>query len=283
MAKGNKRRKGRDRDRDEGERERVDRKPKGIVVSGKSNGQKRYINDIKTHPITICTGPAGTGKTVVAVGLALQGILSDAPEYDKLIILRPVKEACGEHLGFLPGDLHEKMMPWAAPVIDNMEVFVDQNTVKNMFYNKKVEIIPLALARGRSLNRAFIIVDEAQNCSVDQMLMILTRMGMGSKMVINGDISQTDSKYQVNGLKDAIRRLSDMPSVAVCEMGCTEQDIIRNPIIAQIIMRYSNINEPNVPEGDQRSGPTVYRPDDNDDDGPIQASLENMGDPSRIK
>lgn len=281
MAKG-KRGKRRESHRDDEQDRRgiaEARKQKALVVTGKSLGQKRYINDIKTHDITICTGPAGTGKTVVAVGLALQGIMSETPQYDKLVILRPVKEACGEHLGFLPGDLHEKMMPWAAPVIDNMEVFVDANTVKNLFYHKKVEIIPLALARGRSLNKAFVIVDEAQNCSVDQMLMILTRLGTGSKMVINGDISQTDSKYEVNGLKDAMERLSDMSCVAICQMGCTEADIIRNPIIAQIIMRYSNPQDQQAPAQD---GPTMYMPPD-DDVEPVRASLENMSNPSRMK
>lgn len=241
----------------------------GVVVQGKSLSQKHYIAEIKNSDIVICTGPAGTGKTAVAVGLGLQAITAAQPAYEKMVVLRPVKEACGEHLGYLPGDLKEKMSVWVAPIIDNMEIFVDQNQIKNLFYEKKVEVIPLAYARGRSLNKAFILVDEAQNCSVDQMLMILTRLGMGSKLVINGDLTQCDSRYYINGLKDAVERLQGMDGVSIIEMGCSKEDIIRNPLIAEIIQRYSNRHE--EPRRNEQCEP------------PLVASLENMAKPDQMR
>jgi phosphate starvation-inducible protein PhoH and related proteins len=223
------------------------RKPVEIVVSAKTEGQKRYIIEVKNHDITICMGPAGSGKTAVAVGLALEAILAKNPSYEKLIVMRPAKEACGEKIGFLPGDLSEKMGPWAAPVVDNMLVWVDQNTVKNMFHDKKVDIIPLAYARGRSLNNAFIILDEAQNCSKEQMLMALTRLGSNSKLVINGDINQSDIGNVISGLEDAANRLQNMDRISIVEMD--ESDIVRNPLIGKILQRYS--------DGPSNSGPIV--------------------------
>lgn len=205
-----------------------------IIVKARTGGQKQYIQDIKNCDIVFCSGPAGCGKTVIAVGMALQYILAEHPAFDKLVIMRPAKEACQESIGFLPGDLGEKMTPWAAPILDNIEVFIDQPQIKNLFYQKRVEIIPLSFGRGRSLNKSFVIVDEAQNCSREQMLMILTRIGERSKMVINGDITQSDIKME--GFSDAMSRLNGMNNVAICTMG--KEDIVRNPLIAEIIERY---------------------------------------------
>lgn len=235
-----KQRREREHERDEDERPRF---RDGVSVTAKTLGQKRYIQDIISHDITICTGPAGCGKTAVAIGIGLSSLL--AGKVERIVIMRPVKEACDESIGYLPGDLDEKMGPWAAPVVDNMRLFIDPAQIRNLFMQRRIEIIPLAYARGRSLNKAFIILDEAQNCSPQQFLMVLTRIGEGSKLVVNGDISQSDTPAQ--GLTDAMERLEGMPQVAVSIM--RSEDIVRNPIISEIIARYSR------PAGERRLSP----------------------------
>ena len=216
----------------------IEVKDKGVLVQPKTTGQKKYIIEIMNHVITFCIGPAGSGKTAIPVGVALQSILGKNPIYEKLVVMRPVKEACGEKIGYLPGNVDEKMHPWAEPIVDNMQIWIDSPIIKKLFYDKKIEIIPLAFARGRSLNKSFIILDESQNCSPDQMLMALTRIGNDSKMVINGDLSQTDVSDRVNGLEDAIERMKDMKNVSIVTLD--ETDIVRNPIIGEIIRRYAN-------------------------------------------
>lgn len=205
-----------------------------VTVKARTKGQKRYIQEIKENDIVFCTGPAGTGKTAVAVGMALQYATDASSGMDRIVVMRPVKEACGESIGHLPGDLLEKMTPWAAPVLDNMRVFVDPSQISNLFAQRRIEVVPLAYARGRSLNRSFVIVDESQNLSRDQVLMVLTRIGENSKMVFNGDINQSDIKN--SGLLDAIGRLDGMDGVASVEMGA--RDIVRNPLISEIVARY---------------------------------------------
>jgi len=221
-----------------------DRWKKNVVVSPQTDGQRKYIVEIKSNDITFCYGPAGSGKTAVAVGIALQHICCEQPAYDKLVVMRPAKEACDERIGFLPGDMDEKMAPWAAPIVDNMEVFIDKTQIKNLMWEKKIEVIPLAYARGRSLNHSFIIVDEAQNVSPKQMLMILTRLGKNSKMVINGDLAQSDTRG-ASGLYDAIARLQNVPGISFCEMNC--DDIVRHPLIASILERYVDEEPPAPP------------------------------------
>jgi phosphate starvation-inducible PhoH-like protein len=149
--------------------------------------------------------------------------------------MRPAKEACGERIGFLPGDLSEKMAPWAAPIFDNMEVFIDKTQIRNLLWEDRIEVIPLAFARGRSLNNAFIIVDEAQNVSPEQMLMVLTRLGKNSKMAINGDLAQTDVRG-ASGLYDAMMRLQGVDGIGFHKM--VASDIVRHPLIAKILERY---------------------------------------------
>ena len=212
-----------------------DRYKKNVIVSAQTEGQKEYIIAIKNNSITFCCGPAGCGKTAVSVGIALQYMMAPQPSFEKLIVMRPAKEACDEKIGFLPGDMGDKMSVWISPVVDNMEVFIDKSQIKNLFYQEKVEVIPTAFARGRSLNNAFIIVDEAQNLSQQQMIMILTRLGKNSKMVLNGDLAQSDLKVE-SGLYDAMQRLQDIEGIGFCEM--QNSDIVRNPLIGSILDRY---------------------------------------------
>ena len=208
-----------------------------VGVQAKTDGQKAYIQEIIENDIVICQGLAGTGKTYIAIAMALQLVLAKKDNLKKIIIMRPVKEACDEHVGYLPGSLDDKMTPWTAPVVDNLLGLLNQRMVEQLFRNKIIEVVPLAYARGRSLNNAFIILDEAQNCSSKQLLMALTRMGEDSRMVITGDISQNDNLgNKITGLEDAINRLSGMDGVGIVEL--EETDIVRNPMIAEIIRRY---------------------------------------------
>lgn len=206
-----------------------------VVVSAKTAGQKQYIVEIRNNDIVFCSGPAGTGKTAVAVGVALQYICAEQPAFEKLVVMRPAKEACDERIGFLPGSLSEKMSPWAAPIFDNMEVFIDKTRIKNLVWEGKVEIVPIAFARGRSFNNSFIIVDEAQNCTDKQLLLILTRLGKGSKMCVNGDLKQSDLRTE-SGLIDAIKRLQGIKGVSFIRLD--ETDIVRHPLVAEIVKRY---------------------------------------------
>lgn len=207
-----------------------------VSVTAKTTNQKKLIIEINNNDIVICTGPAGSGKTYISTGLALQYLLSKNSGIEKIVFMRPAKEACEEKLGSLPGELSDKMLPWMAPIIDNMQEFVSPSTIKTLFWEKKIEIVPLAYARGRSLNKSFIICDESQNCSKNQFLMILTRIGQGSKMVLNGDLDQSDSHYDKNGLQDAIERLDGMNKCSIVNL--QSEDIVRNSLITEILARY---------------------------------------------
>jgi phosphate starvation-inducible protein PhoH and related proteins len=202
-------------------------------LKAKTENQRDYILDINESDVTICTGPAGTGKTAVAVGLASEYILNKKVE--KIVITRPVVEVGARGLGFLPGSLNEKMQPWLVPLLEEMNAYLSKQTVNSMRASNSIEIAPLEYMRGRTFDNSFMILDEAQNCTFEQIKMFLTRIGQDSKMVINGDIEQTDLHQQDNALSECAERLEGVKGLSVCEL--TEQDIVRNSIISRVLSR----------------------------------------------
>lgn len=203
------------------------------VLKPKTKNQSDYIRAMSEFDITFCTGPAGCGKTAVAVGLACQYLLTE--RISKIVITRPVVES-GRGLGFLPGTLTEKILPYLIPIIEEMKLYLSNDTF-NMYKNQNlIELCPLEYMRGRNFHDTFMILDEAQNATYEQIKMFLTRIGMNSKAVINGDLTQTDLYGGSDGgLDDCIDRLSDVDDIGICELDST--DIVRNKIIAKIISR----------------------------------------------
>ncbi len=208
-----------------------DKKPS---VTPKTPGQKRYVDAIRKYDITIAVGPAGTGKTYLAVAMALAALREG--KVSRIILTRPAVEA-GEALGFLPGDLYEKIMPYLRPLHDALYDMLPAEEVQKQMERNVIEIAPLAYMRGRTLNNAFIILDEAQNSTTEQMLMFLTRLGHGSKAVITGDETQVDlPPNKQSGLIEAHRILKDVEGIAIIELG--KRDIFRHPLVQRIITAY---------------------------------------------
>lgn len=202
----------------------------------RTSGQALYLRGLSTHDITFAVGPAGTGKTYLAVAWALREILGKTRR--KLVLTRPVVEA-GESLGFLPGDLAQKISPYLRPLYDAMEAFIPYETVRRLEESRAIEIAPLAYMRGRSLNNCVVILDEAQNTSKEQMKMFLTRLGEGSAALITGDITQIDlPRKQDSGLKHALELLSDIDDIFVCRLD--SRDVVRNPLVRKIIQAYES-------------------------------------------
>ena len=224
---------------DEAIKEGEKKERKGVIVIPKNEAQRYYIETIQNNDITFCTGPSGTGKTSVAAGIGLQYLLAPQSAYERLVILRPALE-CFEKIGLVPGDLNSKMDGWTAPVRDALGIFYDCRAVKSLMNEEKILTIPLAYLRGRSLDHSFLVLDEAQNIiNKQEMLMVLSRLGSGSKLVINGDLEQSDVDSRggaENGLKDAIRRLHGVKNIGFCEF--TEDEIVRNPLIKEILKCY---------------------------------------------
>jgi len=205
-------------------------------VYPRTENQALYLRGLSTHDIGIAVGPAGTGKTYLAVAWALREILSKARR--KLVLTRPVVEA-GESLGFLPGDLGQKINPYLRPLYDAMEALVPFDVVKRLEENHTIEIAPLAYMRGRSLNNCVVILDEAQNTTKEQMKMFLTRLGEGSVAVITGDITQIDlPRKSESGLVHALSILSAIDDIFVCRMD--GRDVVRNPLVRKIIEAYES-------------------------------------------
>lgn len=213
-------------------------------VTAKTVGQKKYLEAIRKHDITFGIGPAGTGKTYLAVAMALATLREG--KVSRIILTRPAVEA-GEALGFLPGDLYEKIMPYLRPLHDALQDMLPAEEIQKHTERNTIEIAPLAYMRGRTLNNAFIILDEAQNSTTEQMLMFLTRLGHGSKAVITGDETQVDlPPHKHSGLLEAHRVLHGTDGIAVIEFG--KRDVVRHPLVQRIIAAYEEHRGKNKPE-----------------------------------
>jgi phosphate starvation-inducible protein PhoH and related proteins len=208
----------------------------GRGMRTRTDGQGRYVQALRTHDVVICVGPAGSGKTYLAVGWAVGLLRSN--QVKKIVLVRPAVEA-GERLGYLPGDLVAKISPYLRPLFDVLVETMEPDTVKKYMENDIIEILPLAYMRGRTLSNACIILDEGQNATISQMKMFLTRMGMNSKIVVTGDMTQTDLPRTVrSGLTDAVHRLRDIESLAIVHLD--QSDIVRNPLVTRIVKAYED-------------------------------------------
>ncbi len=208
----------------------------GKSVKARTPGQAGYIEAIRNHDLVFAIGPAGTGKTYLAVAAAVEAFKKQ--EIRKIVLVRPAVEA-GESLGFLPGDLHAKINPYLRPLLDALYEMMDFDQIKQHMERDTIEVLPLAYMRGRTLNDAFIILDEAQNTTVAQMQMFLTRMGQGSKIVVAGDRTQVDlPPHTRSGLSDALQRLKNIRGV--CEVRLGKRDIIRHRLVQDIVNAYED-------------------------------------------
>ena len=207
---------------------------KGKPIKAKTVGQKKYIDSIKNNTVTLGVGPAGTGKTYLAVAAAVAAFREK--QINRIILTRPAVEA-GERLGFLPGDLQSKVDPYLRPLYDALFDMLGAETYQKYLERGNIEVAPLAYMRGRTLDDSFIILDEAQNTSREQMKMFLTRLGFGSKIVITGDITQIDLPAdKVSGLREAMRVLKGVEDIAICRLG--ESDVVRHALVQRIIKAY---------------------------------------------
>ena len=212
---------------------------KGRPIKPKTIGQKDYIKTIQTCPVTIGVGPAGTGKTYLAVAAAVKAFREK--EVSRIILTRPAVEA-GERLGFLPGDLQSKVDPYLRPLYDALFDMLGPETYQKYLEKGNIEVAPLAYMRGRTLDDSFIILDEAQNTSREQMKMFLTRMGFGSRVVITGDVTQIDlPSDKPSGLKEAMRVLDGVEGVGICRL--TQNDVVRHIMVQRIIEAYARFEE----------------------------------------
>jgi len=207
---------------------------RGEEIRARTFRQRQYIQAVRSHDLTFCIGPAGTGKTFLAVVMAAQALLAE--QYERLILTRPAVEA-GEKLGFLPGDLQQKVNPFLRPLYDALYELIDPEKIAKLMERGAIEVAPLAYMRGRTLSHAFIIVDEAQNTTPAQMKMLLTRLGFQSRMVVTGDITQTDlPDRQTSGLAMAEKILEPVEGIAFCHL--SKSDVVRHPLVQRIVTAY---------------------------------------------
>jgi phosphate starvation-inducible PhoH-like protein len=216
------------------QQDEIDVYAKGHSIKPKTDGQKRYVEAMFAHDLTFCVGPAGTGKTYLAVACAASLLKRGVAK--RIVLARPAVEA-GERLGFLPGDLQAKVNPYLRPLFDALHDMMDFEQVKRFMVNDVIEVIPLAFMRGRTLNESVIICDEAQNTTASQMLMFLTRLGHDSKMIVTGDVTQIDLPPNVeSGLVDAMRKLRGIKGIAQIELA--RDDIVRHRLVQNIVNAY---------------------------------------------
>ena len=212
---------------------------KGKPIKAKTLGQRAYLDAVEQNTITLGVGPAGTGKTYLAVAEAVAAFRAE--RVNRIILTRPAVEA-GERLGFLPGDLQSKVDPYLRPLYDALFDMLGAETYQKYLERGNIEVAPLAYMRGRTLDDSFIILDEAQNTSCEQMKMFLTRMGFGSKMVITGDATQIDLPAdKLSGLKQAVRVLKNVEGIGICEL--TDQDVVRHVMVQRIIKAYADYED----------------------------------------
>jgi len=208
--------------------------PRHRVIAPKGLAQKNYVEAIRTHDVVFGLGPAGTGKTYLAMAMAVSALM--ARQIKRIILTRPAVEA-GEKLGFLPGDLAEKVNPYLRPLYDAMHDMMDIDKAQALIARGQIEVAPLAFMRGRTLNDSFVILDEAQNTTPEQMKMFLTRLGFESKAVITGDVTQVDlPEGRRSGLTDAVHLLADVDGIRMCTF--TDVDVVRHPLVARIVRAY---------------------------------------------
>ena len=221
---------------------------KGKPIKAKTLGQKKYVDAIKNNIVTLGIGPAGTGKTYLAVAAAVAAFREK--QVNRIILTRPAVEA-GERLGFLPGDLQSKVDPYLRPLYDALFDMLGAETYQKYVERGNIEVAPLAYMRGRTLDDSFIILDEAQNTSREQMKMFLTRLGFGSKIVITGDITQIDLPAdKVSGLREAMRVLKGVEDIAICRL--TDSDVVRHVIVQRIIRAYEEDEKRRAPRKEPR-------------------------------
>jgi phosphate starvation-inducible PhoH-like protein len=216
---------------------------RGRTIRPKTLNQKRYVDAIDTNTIVFGIGPAGTGKTYLAVAKAVQAL--QAKQINRIVLTRPAVEA-GERLGFLPGTLSEKIDPYLRPLYDALHDMIDPDSIPRLITSGTIEVAPLAYMRGRTLNDAFIILDEAQNTSAEQMKMFLTRLGFGSTMVVTGDVTQVDLPHGVNsGLRVVSSILEGLDDVGFCRL--TSHDVVRHKLVGRIVEAYERYDARQVP------------------------------------
>jgi len=207
-----------------------------LLIRGQSFRQRQYLRHIREHEINFGIGPAGTGKTYLAVASAVHALSEN--DVERILLVRPAVEA-GERLGFLPGDIGQKIDPYLRPLFDALYEMLGFERVGKLIARGTIELAPLAYMRGRTLNESFVILDEAQNTTVEQMKMFLTRIGFGSKAIITGDITQVDlPKGQLSGLRHSQRVLSDIKGISFCHF--KPKDVVRHPLVQRIVEAYGN-------------------------------------------
>ena len=245
----------------------------GRPIAPKGANQKQYVDQVRANDIVFGVGPAGTGKTYLAVALAVRALLDK--QVRRIVLTRPAVEA-GEKLGFLPGTLEEKVSPYVRPLYDALGDMLEVDKVQKMMADDVIEVAPLAFMRGRTLNDAFVILDEAQNTSVEQMKMFLTRLGYGSKAVITGDPSQTDlPRGQPSGLRDALGLLEGIRGIGITRF--TDADVVRHPLVAEIIRAYDARDRARSEHGEARPWTQQGRDGDRRDSAPVDTASSGPG------